>query len=720
MDYLEGTVERITYQNDENGYSVLRFQPTGQKGIVTVIGELLSVSVGEGLALKGWWVTHPRYGRQFKIVEYKSLVPATITGIEKYLGSGLIKGIGPVTAKRIVKHFRLDTLRVIEEDIERLSEVEGVGPKRVEMIAKAWEEQKHIKDVMIFLQAHNVSTTYATKIYRAYEDQAIEIVRENPYRLADDIYGIGFRTADRIADSMGVEKSSFLRLTAGLKYVLSQFSEDGHTYAPKEELLAKSSEILENPTELIAPPLDRLEQNSEVIIEGDNIYLPPFYYAEVGVAGRLRQLLRRKPRISYVNFDKIIARIERIKGIRFADNQREAMWKALVNKVMILTGGPGTGKTTTTIGILELMKQQSARVLLAAPTGRAAKRLSETTGYEAKTIHRLLEYSFQRGGFQRNQDNPLPADVVIIDEASMVDLLLMNNLLKAIPSTASLILVGDVDQLPAVGAGNVLKDIIASGMVEVVCLTEIFRQARESLIIVNAHRINKGMFPLLRGGRKQDFYLIEEEDPERVVEIIKELCARRLQEYYGYDSLEDIQVLCPMYRGIAGANNLNKVLQDTFVPATPTDSWVRGRRGFRLGDKVMQIINNYDKDVFNGDIGRIVRIDDENQVIDVQYADSVVSYEYPDLDEIVLAYAISVHKSQGSEYRAVVLPLLTQHYMMLQRNLLYTAVTRAKELVVIVGTKKAMGIAIRNNKIERRYSSLAERIKGTIEEKVRY
>jgi len=708
METLKGILERIVYENEENGYVIARFtSPEYGPDVLTVVGNLMSASPGENLLLKGEWVNHPRYGRQFRIEEYEIVLPATVVGIRKYLGSGLIKGIGPVMAERIVDHFELDTLEIIEDTPQKLKDVPGIGGKRVDMITKAWREQKDIKNVMLFLQSHNVSTGFAVKIYKTYEDRAISVVQKDPYQLAEDIFGIGFKTADTIAENLGIEKNSPSRLMSGIQYVLSQSSGEGHVYLPQDELIDKSAKMLNIDAELVRDALKILRERESVIVEDDSVYLAPLYYAEVGITSRIASLLETDPPREIPLIDISIAYLEKLKKINFAEKQKEAIRKALTCKVMILTGGPGTGKTTTLMGIIELMEQLQLDVMLAAPTGRAAKRLNEATGRDARTIHRMLEYSPQNG-FQKNQEDTLRADVVIIDESSMMDLTLTNNLLKAVHPTSTLILVGDVDQLPSVGAGNVLRDLIASGVIEVVTLTEIFRQAQQSAIVVNAHKINKGQLSLVSGGVDKDFYFIEEEDPEKAAATIVDLVTKRLPGFYGYDPVDDIQVLCPMYRGTVGANNFNESLQNALN--SNGEPLPRGGRSFRSGDKVMQIRNNYDKEVFNGDIGRISSVDPVDQVVTVEFPEKVVEYESVDLNELVLAYAITIHKSQGSEYNAVVIPIHTQHYVMLQRNLLYTAITRAKKLAVLVGTKKAVAMAIRNDKVAKRYTGLAKRL----------
>ena len=721
MDTLTGILERIVFENSETGYTIARFTSRDYSTeLITVVGNLMSASAGENLALKGSWVNNPQYGRQFKIEAYETVLPATIVGLRKYLGSGLIKGIGPVMAARIVNRFGMDTMDIIEKNPKKLGGVPGIGKKRVEMIESAWEAQKEIKNVMLFLQSNNVSTTHAVKIYKTYESESIPIVRENPYRLADDIYGIGFKTADTIAQNLGIDKQSPHRVTAGIKYVLSQKADDGHVFQYRGELIAACQEILELPLEAIEDGIATLIAKEEIVVEdvqdGMAIYLAPFYYAEVGVTKALSRLMKIETEAAQTqSVDRSIDLLEKQMGIHFAANQRAAVKTALVSRVMILTGGPGTGKTTTTIGMIRLFEELEKRVLLAAPTGRAAKRLSETTGREAKTIHRLLEFSPQEHGFKRNWDNPLEADVVIIDEMSMVDLVLMNSLMKAVPRNATLIMVGDMDQLPSVGAGNILKDLITSKQITVVKLTEIFRQAQQSLIVTNAHRINRGEFPQTTGARNRNFFFIEEEDPDRTANLICDLVHKRLPTHYNYHPMDDIQVLCPMRRGTVGSENFNKQLQE--VLNGDSEGTIRGGRNFRVEDKVMQIRNNYDYDVFNGDIGRVTGVDYIEKQVTIRFPEKSVVYDMADLNELVLAYGITVHKAQGSEYPAVVVPLMTQHYMMLQRNLLYTAITRAKELVVLVGTKKALGMAIRNNKVVERNSYLAERLQQALSAK---
>jgi exodeoxyribonuclease V alpha subunit len=621
-------------------------------------------------------------------------------------------------SERIVEKFGLHTLEVIEKKPERLSEVEGIGPKRISMIKKTWEEQKEIKEIMIFLQGHGVSASYSAKIYKQYGSQSIEMVRENPYRLAHDIYGTGFITADKIAQNLGIDRNSLIRAKAGLIYVLNQLTEEGHVYYPENQLIHKAREILHVDEEIVSQAINELSKEKELFLEDLDLdgnlraaYLALFYTAETGVAKRLVNLKESPSNIRPIHPEKAIEWVQQKLSIELARKQEEAVLLAATSKVLIITGGPGTGKTTIITAILRIFQQLKLRVLLAAPTGRAAKRMNEATGWEAKTIHRLLEYSPQKGGFKRDQDDPLEADVVIIDETSMVDTLLMYHLLKAIPSHAHLILVGDVDQLPSVGPGNVLKDIIRSGRFTVVTLTEIFRQAQESMIVVNAHKVNQGQFPVLKEFDKSeetDFQFIQEEDPEKILQNILDLCGEKIPGQFRIHPLKEIQVLVPMHKGIIGVTNLNIELQKRLNPGP--SGITRGAWNFRLGDKVMQIVNNYDKDVFNGDIGWISKIDPEEREVVIDFDGRPVPYDYSDLDEVVLAYAVSVHKSQGSEYPVVILPVVTQHYLLLQRNLIYTGITRAKKRVVLIGTKKALGIAVRNNKPQRRYTLLSERL----------
>ena len=724
---LQGQIERITYTNEENGYTIARVKVYGRKDLVTVVGSIMSPTPGEILAMEGEWVNHPKYGEQFKIVRYATKVPASVYGIEKYLGSGLIKGIGPIMAKRIVKCFGKETLDLIEKDIERLREVEGIGAKRIEMIGRAWEEQKEIREVMLFLQTHGVSSGYATKIFKHYGSRSIQVLRENPYRLAMDVFGIGFVTADRIAEKLGFPKDSELRAEAGILFVLNQLADEGHVYYPYEPLVDKCREILEVDREVIVRAFGAVALAKRIVIEDLNqdmeefrenhkaVYLAPLHLCETGIARRLQILINAPKAIRRIETEKAVQWVQQSLDMTLAERQVEAVRRAVEDKVLVITGGPGTGKTTIINAILKIFMRIGVAVMLAAPTGRAAKRMAEATGHEAKTIHRLLEYSIQKGGFQKHEENPLRCELLIVDEASMIDTVLMHHLLKAVPATATLILVGDVNQLPSVGPGNVLKDIIASGAVPVVELTEIFRQAQESSIIVNAHKINSGLMPSLKSSREKldDFYFIEQEDPEEVLKLIVELTKERIPRRFGLDPVDDVQVLTPMHKGTVGAGNLNDQLQKALNPAEGGMS--RGGRNFLVNDKVMQVKNDYDKEVFNGDIGRITGIDTESQEVTITFDGREVAYDFTDLDEVVLAYAVSVHKSQGSEYPAVIIPILTQHYVLLQRNLIYTAVTRGRKLVVMVGTRQALAIGVRNDKTQKRYTYLSYRLGRSVE-----
>lgn len=703
-------VERITYQNPENGYTVLKCAIKNYSDLVTVVGNMPDTHVGSVLSLEGFWKMAPKYGRQFSVEKFEETLPATVYGIEKYLGSGLVKGVGPKFAKRIVETFGKDTLDVIEESPDDLLKVPGIGKVRVERIKTSWQEQKEIKNIMLFLQGHEVSTSHATKIFKTYGSESISIVKENPYRLADDIWGIGFKTADSIAQKMGIEKGKFVRLRSGIFYTLNKLAEEGHCYAVRDQLIEKARELLEVEEPELEITLDEMIRTGDVIRDQDAeaIYLPPYFFSESGCAKRLIRLLlcRRKMK---TDTEKILQEAISQSDITYDEIQMEAIKTALSSKVMVLTGGPGTGKTTTTMGIISAYQAAGCRIILAAPTGRAAKRMSEATGMEAKTIHRLLEYKPPEG-YQKNEENPLEGDVLILDECSMIDVMLMYNLLKAMPEQMTLILVGDIDQLPSVGAGNVLRDIIDSERVPVVRLTRIFRQAQGSKIIMNAHRINKGEAIDMRGGKDADFFFASKENNQEVVETVVQYCRSNLPRYYHVDPLQDIQVLTPMQRGECGAVNLNQVLQEAM---NPSKIFLRqGGTQYRLNDKVMQIRNDYDKEVFNGDIGTITKVDMEERELTVRFDDRDVVYDVTELDELSLAYAVTIHKSQGSEYPIVVMPFTMSHFVMLQRNLLYTGVTRAKKILVLVGEKKAVYYAIRNETTTKRNTCLAQRLRS--------
>ncbi len=711
MDHLRCVVERITYQNADNGYTVLKCAVKNAQDLVTVVGIMPDTHVGSVLALEGVWKVDAKYGRQFSVEKFEETLPATVYGIEKYLGSGLIKGVGPKFARRIVEKFGKDTLDVIEENPDALIEVEGIGRVRVERIRKSWEEQKEIKNIMLFLQGHEVSTSHATKIFKTYGSDSISVVQENPYRLADDIWGIGFKTADTIAEKMGIEKDRFIRLRSGILYTLNKLSENGHCYAVREQLIQAAVQLLEVEEAELEITLDEMLRTEEVIREEEAIYLPPFFFSETGCAKRLLKLLAAERRVQMdvdTVMETVMGRAGQGQHITYDEVQLEAIRAAVSSKIMVLTGGPGTGKTTTTMGIIAAYRAAGCRIILAAPTGRAAKRMSEATGMEAKTIHRLLEYKPPEG-YQRKEENPLEGDVLILDECSMIDIMLMYNLLKAMPEQMTLIMVGDTDQLPSVGAGNVLKDIISSGRIPVVRLSRIFRQAQGSRIIMNAHRINKGEQIDMRGGRDSDFFFAAKETNEEVVELLVKYCTENLPRYYHVDALQDIQVLTPMQRGVCGAANLNQVLQEAMNPGSIFLR--RGGTQYRLHDKVMQIRNDYDKEVFNGDIGVINHVDMEERELTVNFDGREVVYDVSELEELTLAYATTIHKSQGSEYPIVVMPFTMSHYVMLQRNLLYTGVTRAKKILVLIGEKKAVWYAVKNETTADRNTKLAERLR---------
>lgn len=706
---LRCVVERITYQNPENGYSVLKVKVKGYNDLVTLVGNLLEVPVGSVLLCRGEWKVDKCYGSQFVAATWEETMPATVYGIEKYLGSGLVKGIGPRFARAIVQRFGTETIDIIETEIERLYEVPNIGRKRVAKIRESWKKQKDIKNVMLFLQGYGVSTAYAAKIYREYGKESIDKVRENPYRLADDIWGIGFKTADGIAAKMGYEKEDPRRCRSGILYTLGQLSDEGHVYAGEEQLVKTAGQLLEAGETAIRDTLAGMLQAEDLILDKDAIYLPPFYHAECSTSRRLRDLAESTGRSLFDGlFDPSSLTAET--GIEYDEVQLAAIRQAVTSKVMVLTGGPGTGKTTTTQGIIAALKKAGLRVLLAAPTGRAAKRMSEATGMEAKTIHRLLEYNPQ-DGYKRNDENPLEGDALIVDECSMIDILLMNNLLKAVPVGMRLVFVGDIDQLPSVGAGNVLRDIIDSQRIPVVRLVRIFRQAQKSRIVMNAHTINQGRFPDTSNGRDTDFFFMREDDPERAAETIVRLVKERLPRAYR-ESPDRIQVLTPMQRGVVGAANLNLLLQQALNPSGP--SLGRGGYTYRQGDRVMQLRNNYAKEVFNGDLGYIREVDTEDRMLTVDFDGKWVEYDVTELDELTLAYATTIHKAQGSEYPIVVMPVLMTHFVMLQRNLIYTGITRAKKICVLIGAAKALAYAVRNVSVLKRNTSLRERLNPSL------
>ncbi|HEY0556284.1 MAG TPA: ATP-dependent RecD-like DNA helicase [Thermoanaerobaculia bacterium] len=714
---LEGVLERVVFSNEENAWSVVRVQVAGYRDLVTAVGNLLGVQPGENLRLTGGWITDPKYGRQFRVSSYATVTPATLNGIEKYLGSGLIRGIGKVMAARMAAAFGLECLDVIENHPERLTEVEGIGPKRRKEIVRAWEEQREIKEVMIFLQSHGVSTHYAIKIYKAYGAQATNLVRENPYRLANDIHGIGFKSADKIAAALGIPPDAPQRIEAGTLYLLGAGGDRGHLYLPRQALIEEAEKLLGSTAAQVETAVAALAEMEQIVVEeipesaDPAIYLKSLHAAEVGVSLRVRTLLIQPMLPMEIDLDRALDWFEKAEKIALARQQRQAIRAGLTRKMLVITGGPGTGKTTLVRGIVKILDRKGQRVLLAAPTGRAAKRLAEATGAEATTLHRLLEFNPQTRQFDRNREHPLSCDLLIVDEASMLDTVLAYRVLKAVPDHGRLILVGDVDQLPSVGPGRVLGDMIRSEAVEVVRLTEIFRQAERSLIVVNAHRVNQGSMPILESVDSDgDFFFIERKEPAEIVETLAQLVSKRIPGKFGFNPVDQIQVLTPMNRGPLGTDNLNAVLRDLLNPEGVTVT--RGGHSLRVGDKVMQVRNNYDLEVFNGDIGRVKAIDEVEQIVTVAVDHREVVYDFGSIDELTLAYACSIHKSQGSEYPCVVIPLHTTHYVMLQRNLLYTALTRAKRLAILVGEERALRVAVGNKRVRPRFTRLAERLGG--------
>jgi exodeoxyribonuclease V alpha subunit len=711
-EVLAGLVERVTFHNAENGFCVLRAKARGHRDLVTVIGHAATISAGEWITATGEWVNDRTHGQQFKARFMRTSAPTSIEGIEKYLCSGMIRGIGPVYAKKMIKAFGEKVFDIIEADPDRLREVDGIGPVRAQRITAAWAEQKIVREIMVFLHSHGVGTARAVRIYKTYGVDAVQVMTENPYRLARDIRGIGFKTADAIAMRLGIEKTAMIRVRAGISYALTEAMDEGHCGLPNEQLVPLAVDLLEVEKELVLTALDLELAEGTVIADrvGETacIFLGGLYRAEQVIAERLLRLINGKLPWPYIDPDKALPWIEKKTGLSLAESQVAAIRLALESKVLVITGGPGVGKTTIVNSILRILAAKGVSLLLCAPTGRAAKRMTEATGFEAKTIHRLLEVDPKAGGFKRTGDNPLECDLLVVDETSMVDVLLMQALLKAIPNQAALLIVGDIDQLPSVGPGQVLADIIASGAVPVVRLTEVFRQAAESRIITTAHRINQGSIPdLSRPEGNSDFYFVQADDPETAVARIVELVKTRIPQRFDLDPIRDIQVLCPMNRGGVGARSLNIELQAALNPAGERKverfGWI-----FAPGDKVMQIENDYDKEVYNGDIGYIDDVDPDNGELTASFDGRAVTYGFGELDTLVPAYAATIHKSQGSEYPAVVIPVLTQHYPMLQRNLLYTGVTRAKRLVVLVGQKKAVAIAVRNASGRRRWSKLGE------------
>jgi len=707
-------VERLTFADPESHYAVVRLKVKGRRDPVTVVGPLASAKEGEHLQLKGRFEIHPRWGEQFKVTWWYSVLPATEAGIRKYLASGLIKGIGPELAQRLVARFGPETLEVIEKSPDRLTEVPGIGKKRVQQIMADWRSQHEARKILVALQGLGVGMAHATKIYKQYGAQAMEVVTGNPYQLALDIQGLGFATADRLASRLNLDPQAPARLAAGLVHVIDEMSGEGHVFVPLDMLLEKSRQLLRVPVEPLSRALMALSRDGRVVVqdwsEGKAVYKRPAWVAETGIARDLARITSSIAATPPLHLEDLLGLVQKERGLELSEEQVRAVTLALQEKVAIITGGPGTGKTTIVSCILDLYRRIGARVRLMAPTGRAAKRLSETTGAEAATIHRALEFSPQTGGFKRNASEPLRADAIVVDEMSMVDTFLMYHLLKAVPSGARLIMVGDVHQLPAVGPGNVLKDLMDSGVVPVARLTQIYRQAKQSLIVVNAHRINQGVFPVLpRRFGKVDFVFVELQEPEAIKGRLLDLVARELPWRYGFDPIRDLQVITPMHRGPVGIQNLNHELQQCLNGRAPRFTF--GARVFRRGDKVMQLKNNYYKEVFNGDIGQVMGFNAESGQLLVEFDGRLVSYDPGEGEEITLAYAVTVHKAQGSEFPAVLLVLTTQHYLLLQRNLLYTALTRGRRLVVLLGSKRALALAIKNDQPVRRFTDLAAKLR---------
>ena len=711
---LAGLVERVTYHNAENGFCVLRIKARGQRDLVTLVGHTATITAGEWVQANGSWINDRTHGLQFRAQFLRSAAPTTREGIEKYLGSGMIRGVGPVYAGKLVAAFGDAVFDVVEQEPRRLREVPGIGPVRAARIVAGWAEQKFVREIMLFLHSHGVGTSRAVRIYKTYGPQAVQTVSENPYRLARDIRGIGFRTADQIAGKLGIERTAMIRVRAGISFALAEAMDEGHCGLPEAELIEATGTLLEVDAALVTAALAEELEAGEVVadtLDGQPcVFLAGLRRAEREVAERLHALAATPPSWPSVDADRALPWVQRRTGLALAPSQQAALRQALVAKVLVITGGPGVGKTTLVNSILQVLAAKGVRILLCSPTGRAAKRLSESTGLEARTIHRLLEADPRAGGFKRGEENPLHCDLLVVDETSMVDVLLMRSLLRALPLRAALLLVGDVDQLPSVGPGQVLADVIASGAVRVVRLTEVFRQAAQSRIVLSAHRINQGLIPDLKAPEESsDFYFVDASDPEDAARKVLAVVAERIPRRFGMDPVRDVQVLCPMNRGGVGARSLNVALQQVLNP--PREGKVRVERfgwSYSAGDKVMQVENSYEREVYNGDLGVVQNVDLDEGVLTAEFDGREVAYSFGELDELALAYAATVHKAQGSEYPAVVIPVTTQHYPMLQRNLLYTGVTRGKRLVVLVGQRRALGIAVRGEQTRRRWSKLRE------------
>ena len=706
VEEIFGYVESIVFAGES--FTVAKLKEPRKHELTSIVGTLPTIQPGETIRCLGEWKHHAQYGRQFEVKEFESREPSDLVGIQKYLESGLIKGIGPAYAERIIKHFGINTLKVIDANPGRLAEVEGIGPKRLEMIESCWQQQKAIREVMIFLQSYGVTPAYAQKIYKEYGDQSVEKVKQDPFALARDIGGIGFKIADQIAQKIGIPLSSATRVKAGIEHMLWELSNEGHTCYPEKELAIQTAEMLQLSEELVLQNIQSSVEEGALIRERGLIWNKPFYHAETGISKELQRLKQGLCNLRSVQVEKALDWVEEKLKIKFAPEQKTAISLSIQDKIHIITGGPGTGKSTITRAILRISEKLTDQILMGAPTGRAAKRMTEITGKKASTIHSLLEMDFQNGGFKRNRENPFKCDILIIDEASMIDTLLFYHLLKAIPTSARVILIGDIDQLPSVGAGNVLKDLISSETLGVTRLTQIYRQAAHSKIVTNAHLINRGEFPEMMGG--SDFKFIELESQEEILEKIVELISTKVPEHYRMNRFNDIQVLAPMKRGMIGTENLNVVLQRVLNPSqTPLS---RMGRTFHIGDKVMQIRNDYEKLIFNGDVGRIIAIDLSSQILTVGFEDKRVDYSFSEIDDLVLAYAVSIHKYQGSECPCVIIPIHMSHFKMLHRNLLYTGITRGKKLVILLGTKQAVGMAVRNDEVKNRYTGLKETLQG--------